>query len=486
MRGSSRLWLVVIILSGAFVRLPGLFANSFHGDEALFATWARLIAVWRDPLLNSQLVDKPPLLFYSQAFFYPLMGTPEPWVARLPNYIASLLLIPLVGVLSWRLYRHWLPALAAALFIALSPFTVQFSATAFTDPLMTALVTGSLLAVVTAAPQARGPLLGGVLLGLAVATKYQALLFVPLVAALAWMQGWSRSRWWRWLVGVVLPIVTSLLWVAVRDGPVLWAVQQQNYGALRPAWSWELWPRLEEWAQLWGIMFGSPVLGFAILLALPVFLALLIYDRDWPAAYDQLLLLFIIGYVELHWFLAIPIWDRYLLPLAPLAACLLGQFGTRVIAFIGPALGAESRVRLLRIAALLVLLVLLVPPALGARQGTFPVGGQPDADSGAELVAGVLYDAPYGTVLYDHWYSWQWRYYLLDRGVHVNWFSHPVALAEDLEVFGKEGSRFVALPANEMALPVKDAVAGVGYELVPVEAAGDIVLYHIKSGAMLP
>lgn len=486
MRGSSRLWLVAIILSGAFVRLPGLFANSFHGDEALFATWARLIAVGRDPLLSSQLVDKPPLLFYLQALCYPLLGTPAPWVARLPNFIASLLLIPLVGVLSWRLYRHWLPALAAALFIALSPFTVQFSATAFTDPLMTALVTASVMVVVTAAAQRRGPLVGGVLFGLAIATKYQALLFAPLIVALGWMRGWSGSRWRRWLAGNVLPIGVVLLWVAVRDAPVLWAVQQQNYGALRLVWSWELWPRLEEWAQLWGLMFGSPVLGFAIVLALPVFLALLIYDRDWPTAYDQLFLLFIIGYVELHWFLAIPIWDRYLLPLAPLAAFLLGQFGTRVIAFVGPALGAESRVRMLQIAALLVLFVLLVPPALGARQGAFPVGGQPEADGGAALVAGVLYDAPYGTVLYDHWYSWQWRYYLFDRGVFVSWFAHPAALAEDLEVFGREGSRFLALPADETALPVKQAVRAVGYELLPVEAAGDIVLYQLEAGAMLP
>ena len=81
------------MLLGAALRLRGLFANTFHADEALFASWARLIAVWRDPLLLTQPVDKPPLLFYSQALFYPLFG-PVEWAARLPSLLASLLLIP--------------------------------------------------------------------------------------------------------------------------------------------------------------------------------------------------------------------------------------------------------------------------------------------------------------------------------------------------------------------------------------------------------
>jgi 4-amino-4-deoxy-L-arabinose transferase-like glycosyltransferase len=182
MRGQSRFWLVAIILLGALVRWRGLFANTFHADEALFASYARLIGVWRDPLLNSQLVDKPPLLFYLQALFYPIMGTPAPWVARLPNFFASLLLIPLTASLAWRLYRTWLPVLAAALFIALSPYTVQFSATAFTDPLLAALLAASLLLTVAAGGPGRRPLLAGLLFGLAIATKHQALLFAPLIA----------------------------------------------------------------------------------------------------------------------------------------------------------------------------------------------------------------------------------------------------------------------------------------------------------------
>lgn len=479
MRGQSRFWLVAIILLGALVRWRGLFANTFHADEALFASYARLIGVWRDPLLNSQLVDKPPLLFYLQALFYPILGTPAAWVARLPNFFASLLLIPLTASLAWRLYRTWLPVLAAALFIALSPYTVQFSATAFTDPLLAALLAASLLLTVAAGGPGRRPLLAGLLFGLAIATKHQALLFTPLIVAAGWMHHWSLPVWRRWILGVFLPVAALILWDASRDAPSLWAVQRHNYGGLRLVWSWELWPRLEEWASLWQVMFGSQILGFALLLALPVFLALLINDRDWPTAYDQLILLFVIGYAAAHWFLNIPVWDRYLLPLAPLVALLLGRFGTRVIAFVGPNLGGERRVEVVRVLALLFLFLLLLPAGWAARRGAFPVGGFPEADQGAARIAAILYDAPYGTVLYDHWYGWQWRYYFFDRRVLVYWFAGPDTLAEDLEAFGSDGTRYLVLPEGDAALPPRQAAATAGFQPVPLHAAGSMVLYRL-------
>ncbi len=130
--------LPLLLLTGltAVLRAPGLFANRFQADEALFATWAREIAVWRDPLLAMQPVDKPPLLFYLQALFYPLFG-PVEFAARWPIWIASLLLVPLVGILAWKLYRQVETAVFAAALVALFPLAIQFSPTAFTDPLLT-------------------------------------------------------------------------------------------------------------------------------------------------------------------------------------------------------------------------------------------------------------------------------------------------------------------------------------------------------------
>lgn len=140
----GKIGLMGVVWLTAVFRFHALFANRFHSDEALFAWWARLIAVWRDPLLLTPAVDKPPLLFYMQALFYPLQGAVE-WAARLPNFIASLVLVPLLAVLVWRWYGDEETAVLAALFLALSPFAIQFSATAFTDPLLGMWIIASLV-----------------------------------------------------------------------------------------------------------------------------------------------------------------------------------------------------------------------------------------------------------------------------------------------------------------------------------------------------
>ena len=148
-----RLRITAITLLAAVFRTHALFANSFHADEALFASWARLIAVWRDPLLVTVPVDKPPLLFYLQALFFPMQG-PVEWAARLPNFIASIVLVPLVSVL---VLRWWgdektdssavlKASVFAAFLVAVSPIHIQFSATAFTDPLLTVLLVSGLVA----------------------------------------------------------------------------------------------------------------------------------------------------------------------------------------------------------------------------------------------------------------------------------------------------------------------------------------------------
>ncbi len=197
-----RVGLVTVTWLSVLLRYRSLFANRFHADEALFASWARHIAVWRDPLLLTQPVDKPPLLFYLQALFYPLMG-PVEWAARLPNLVVSILIIPLAGVLAWRLYRRGAAVLLAALFVAVAPLAIQFSATAFTDPLLTFWLTAALYVALAPAfsgtGNGRSLLLSGLLFGLALSTKHQAWLFLPLFIAVAWQGGWSRRMVFRWL-----------------------------------------------------------------------------------------------------------------------------------------------------------------------------------------------------------------------------------------------------------------------------------------------
>jgi len=468
MTRTTKTWLLILILLGLALRLPGLFANTFQADEALFATWARLIAVWRDPLLTTQLVDKPPLLFYLQATFYPLLG-PIETAARLPNFIASLLLIPLSARLAWQLFREEMVAVLTAAFITFSPIAIQYSPTAFTDPLLTTLLTAALLTAAQKKP--KHALWSGLFFGLAFLTKHQSLLFLPLIAGLLYLNGAKRPHLTRWLTGFLPLLLLLITWELARSGTfTLWHSQLDAYGGLRIIHAWELWPRLSQWGQQWGYLIGSPILAFGILLALPLFLALIIHDQDRPTALDQLLVLFLCAYFLLHWLLAVPIWDRYILPVIPLAALILSRFLSRILTFLRKEIPPQLDPWFSPARATLILPLLLLSfqasAVWQARAGQLPLGGQPTADHGASQIAPSLYNLPYGTVLYDHWYSWHWRYHLFDKSVYVSWFPHPAALARELQVFGRDGNtHLLALPDSPAADPVKRAVAEAGFTL---------------------
>lgn len=453
----------------AVLRFHTLFRFTFHPDEALFATWARTIATGRDPLLLAQNVDKPPLLFYLQAAFYPLQG-PVEWAARLPNFLAFLALIPLSAQWARRLYHDEAVAILTALFLALSPMAIQFSPTAFTDPLLVALLVAGAVAATS-----RQPRWTAVCFGLALLTKHQAWLFLPLLVGLALSARWAWVDW-RVVGQTLLPFVALLLLWDARDGRFdLWASQWDNYGGLRPIWSWELWPRGAAWGALGQTLFGS--LGLTWLFAgLTALLAGRALVRSRGAVADLLLILWGSGYVLLHWFLAIPIWDRYLLPLLPLTAVLLAREISLVMCMVGR--GRRTAVWLGGFALVLAML----PSASRAWQATFPVGGQITADEGAQAVAALLTDAPYGTVLYDHWYSWQWGYLFFDSTVYVNWFPDPDTLLEDLAVFGRDGHlRYIALPPTAVAEPVRQALLQAGWQLDPLNPnESSIVLYQIR------
>ncbi|WP_420630837.1 ArnT family glycosyltransferase [Candidatus Leptofilum sp.] len=471
--------ITLLLLTGltAVLRAPGLFANSFQADEALFATWAREIAVWRDPLLAMQPVDKPPLLFYLQAIFYPLFG-PVEFAARWPNWIASILLVPLTAVLAWKLYRRPGTAVLAAALIALFPLTIQFSPTAFTDPLMTGLLITGFTAVASQKPG-----WVGILFGLALLTKYQAILFLPLLLGLGWMYGWRLGRWSRWLAGLLPPLVGLIAWEFARSGRfLLWQTQISNFGGVRLSYSWELWPRFWAWVDLWQTAVSS-LIFYLLIPALGWFLLNHLRSQTSPSAplrlcaknTDRLLFIFILGYSLFHWLWAIPVWDRYLLPLLPLLALLLARAYSGLLSQLPPA----APILQFR-GAIVILVLLLISASWSARNGRYAIGSFPQADQGAAEIATVLADAPYGTVLYDHWFSWQWRYHLFDKRVFVNWFPHAQALADDLAAFGNDGSpRYLALPNTAVAQPILRTVENAGFTLTAVAQSNQIILYEI-------
>lgn len=479
MTSGARAILIALILLGTLLRFPGLFQNTFHADEALFASWARLIAVWRDPLLGTVAVDKPPMLFYLQAMIYPLMGTPDEWPARLVNLAAGILIIPLTARLAYALFRDSLTALVAAAVVTFSPLAIQFSATAFTDPLLTFWLLASMVLFAPAGQRRTSnawmAFWAGLLFGLATATKYQAWLFLPLIVGLGWLQGWRKATWLRGCAGLLVVLVALGLWEFARAGELtLLGNQMHSYGGLRPAQSGELVPRLGEWYQLLVTLFGTTYLAglFAVLTPITL-IAAAMFRRDEHSLPEQLLAVYILGYLAVHWLLDVPAWDRYLLPLVPLVAITFARVLRRAGSFF------PQRAWVVPAAAVLAC-ALMTPAAWQARSGDWPVGGRPQADSGAGDIAVFLQDAPYGTVLYDHWFSWHWRYYFFDRGVYVSWFPDVDTLVEDLTVFADDShARYLVLPRSDDAGPIIQGVTDAGFDLQLSYEAQGMRLYRL-------
>ncbi len=474
----ARLTILALTLAGFFWRLNGLFAPDPGVDEALFGTWARAIASGRDPLLLAQVVDKPPLAFYLQAASLRLAGEPVAWALRLPMMAASTLGLPLLGALVWRLYRDSLSTMLAVSVLAFSPLAARLGHAGILDPLWVSLALAALLAVTSSRPTGPGRPAGwsGFWFGLALLTKYQALFYLPPLLLVAWLSRWRRQAWRGWLLGVAPSLVLLALWTWTRPGPGILARQLANYGGLRMARSWELWPRLAEWGAVWAPALAVPAVVLA--LAMPLFLAWLIQREDRSTALDQVFVVFVLAFFVLHWFLAVPLWERYVLAALPIVAILVARLTARLWLEL-PALAAPRFPARRSVPAFVLALTLLQVPVTAAAT-------RAPAPSGIHAVSQVLVDAPYGTVLYDHWFSWRWRYLLFDSGVFVAWFSSPSALVDDLAVFGgAPGDRYLALPVGAPGEPVRRAVSAAGFALRPVNGStsgpddAGILLYRL-------
>ena len=510
-----RYGLIGLILLAFSLRLQNFFLDSLQADEALFATWGRVIAVFRDPLLQNQLVDKPPLMFYLQALFYPLLG-PVAQAARLPNLIASIFLIPLSFLLVLRLYRQEFTAFMVALLVSLSPLVIRYSATVYLDPLLLTLLTIVLVVIAGYWPEdALGnyeipgqhhskvphqislssrrhlsPWIAGLIFGFALAAKYQAMLYLPLIVGLALINRWRQRQWLQGFLSLAAVLVVLFLWDLAQDGRLnLIGNQWRSLGGLRLIWSQEIAGRLDQLIRDWNTIFPNPAFLITFFFGTPILVYEFFRTRKRSTAIDMLFLLFSAGYLLLHWLTAIPVWSRYVLLVSPIVTILfvrvvvkLGQYSSRLI--------QRSRLRGLTKVNLswlwlIILLLSGLTPAWNARNGEVLLSDLEQLDGSAEEIANYLADSPSGTVLYDHWYSWRWRYFLFDSEIFISWFPDARGLMRDLSVFGRDGTqRFIALPNNETAQPIIRAVNEAGFLVERVSGQGlrenaDISLFQI-------
>lgn len=469
--------LVLALLAATVLRAAPLTDNRFHPDEALYASFGQRIAHGHDPLLAGVVVDKPPLPYYLLALSLGVFGGSET-AAKLPSFHASLVSVALAYALFRRLYGPQ-TGLAAAWLLALSPMAILFSITAFFDPLLTAAL---LWAWWAAAGGRRRE--AAAALALAFAMKQTALFFAPLVLALAVLRlpaSATPREAARTLTRMAGPLLAGLAvtaglifaWDVARD-PVIgfWSQGYSDNVPGRLARSGEVLPRARAWVDLLHYATGSTAANGAALLGVG---ALLLAEWRKPSRRglaDRLLVGFCVWYLAGYWLLAFNVWDRYLLPIVPLVLGL----GARAMVWAGGRLAQamdtlapkgrdQWRTRMALGAALSVTLaVMLAEPALAAAKSRLPVGGDHGAYDGIDSAADYLRGAPAGSVLYDHWLSWEWGFYLYDGPVYVSWFPTPGALATDLRAFGGTSPRYLAVPAWEGPEEIWAAVKAAGYE----------------------
>jgi 4-amino-4-deoxy-L-arabinose transferase-like glycosyltransferase len=473
-------WVGLLLLAWA-LRLPPTLRTPLHPDEALYGYWGLLIGRGRDPWLISGPIFKPPLLPYVISAFQLLLGRTS-IALRLPGLVAGLLMVPLAGALAQALYRSpWIEVSAAGV-MALSPFAITLSGTAFPDPLMVALGLAACLAA------ARGRVSwAGLLAGLSFATKQTGLVWLPLVLSVALARRLRPERRMRaFIVPYLAPLMLASVWDGVRvalGGGSFWSAGVAGYGGLRLIWPHELWPRLRTWVSLAASLFESPPINVLLLVGLPllVWWALTRRARERRAFFDQLLISFCLIYVLLHWLVAFPTWRRYLLPLVPILAVLVGRVGEGAVSLVSRRLGYK----LPRAVGALLLVTSLIVPAWQAGAGRSSAAEEHAIYRGIERVVSFFSQLPEGSVVYHHWLGWHYHYALFDAPVYLAYWPTPAWLARDVQAFGAGDPRYVAFPAWESSARVAGALEDVGYALEPVltvsrERGGrPFVVYHV-------
>jgi len=450
--------LTAFVLCGALLSLTcSSNDNSLHEDEALFGYWARTIITSGDIFLTKTVVDKPPLFIYLLALSFKLFG-PSLLAARLPNILAGVVAIPLLYRLGSRLYDRE-TALLAALLLTLSPYTILFSPTAFTDPLMATLV---LLSLLLAAEGRPGP--AGLVNGLATMSKQSGLFFLPLILAVTLIAsrdrppGARRAYIARLGAGLLVALAALFLWDRCRlDERTFLEHGWRHYGGLSLTDPVELAKGFKQWADLLGYFTDSTILNTALLVGIPL---LLLRERS-SRRYDAIILAFVVLYLETHWLVSFNIWGRYLLGLIPLLCLLLA----RVLLFCTRRLGKPPRSARLGLTAALVIL-LLAKPAWTAAHGGYPIGSDHWAYQEVGQVTSYIWaNAPPDAVIYHHYLGSYFLFYLFNSPYTIRWYKTPSSLADDVARMADGAPLYLVTPSWEDDDALTTALREQGFSL---------------------
>jgi 4-amino-4-deoxy-L-arabinose transferase-like glycosyltransferase len=424
------------------LRIALLNRFPFREDEALYSFWAR--HTWpADPLFLQVWPDKPPLFIWLLAVVFRFFGASQV-SARWLNIMLSVATIPVVAASAQQLWGRRV-ALITALTFALNPFAISFAATAYTDPL---LVLAGLLAYLFALRHRA--FWAGFWLAVAIMSKQQGLLYAPLVVGALLMNFRIEIFNFRlpdtrhtitrtcllWLLGLGVVTLPILYWDSLRwaVAPSPWDLSIRHYGALTLLTPAQWFARLRPWWELsWYLVASWPV--WLLVFAASLLACLLgvktsrkrffIHLATWSPGH--LVLVWILGFLALHMVTSVQTWDRYLLPIAPMLALLVGRL---LATWLAP---LPMRWYLIGLCAWG---LLLTPPALAATNGGLPIGGDHGAYAGlTEAITWVEGEYPTDLILYHHALGWHYRFYLyapIEAGRYtLRWFPNAVYLADN-------------------------------------------------------
>lgn len=471
------------ILMSLILPTPLLVSQRFHHDEALYATWAWQVVSGRDMWLAHTAIDKPPGFIYLMAGFMGLLG-PTETVARLPSLIATAVSVGLTYALGQKWYDSR-TGLVAAWLMALSPFSLLFAPTAFTDPLLVMLI---LTSCWWASNQQ--PIYAGLCFGLAMTTKQQAIFFLPLVIGCYGAtitpphQSCRFTQAGRFALGLMTILMALLVWdTARREVPSFLLHSATNYGGLSVDGG-NFVERGQGFLKVLSYGTASPALNWLMVAGLPL---LMLTDfglsrGSWPIAsrIDSLLIGFSLLYLCGHALLSFQIWDRYLLGLVPLGMLLLARI------LLLPLYIVPHKVSLayfyLGLVALL-LAVTLARPVSSAINGRYPLGSNSRALQGIEQIVAYL-QGHIGAdqTLYHHWLGTHWRFYLWNYPYDLQYWASPIELGAKAQP-----GQLIAFPTWQSETMARLALAEQGLTLQELSRAYDdtgrpsIILYHIMA-----
>ncbi|MBI3733755.1 MAG: glycosyltransferase family 39 protein [Chloroflexi bacterium] len=423
---------LAVILIGVVLRHSWTGGLRFQPDEALYATWARMVASGQDVWLATRVVDKPPLFIYTLAALFATVGASEE-IARIPNLIANLCTIGLTYAIAMELYGDHRVAGWSAGFMALSPLTIAFAPTTYTDPTM---VAWWLMALWLGCK--RRYTASGLSYGLSLATKPDAILLAPL---LIWLlvrpsRGVTKSALGLWLVGCAIPLAAVTLWSAARPQPDFLQAGLNHIGGLSMVEPARYFERLAGWLHL--AQAFAPELLWALL-----GIGLLSRSGRMHVASDAALWCYLAFWLVVHTAVSFPIWDRYLLPLSPIVALLAGHAVTHGLQRL-----RQSR---WRSAAAPICLVWLVAWAGHALSDESPIGRDIHQYDGIDQVGQYFWaHDTSATVLYVHDLSWDLDYYTFGQNLDRRWVPDGASLASDAAHMPL-ARRFAVLAAGELA-----------------------------------